>query len=473
MAFEWQDNAYYTLSGENRTATKTGGNSDEGVIASEYVIAGKVYFEIQINYTGDYVGFGLGDSDLTELDIKDDFGLAEHFPPDSSENIALWFNTIHGLYVKPDLDTTPVLDIGSNGGVFSTGKILMIAYDQSSGDVWVGVDGTWHGGDPATDPASINISSHVTDNQIRPFAFSYHDGPIYVFIDDAALQWKPAGFSHFGTYRWPPSDVVGVSKVIDRDGNPVSWPVYLMRESTKAPVQNVVSSNVDGSYYFSGLSDPGPYFAMVTPVVSGYRYLTTGEAGNPISAEVGDYGDIIFASITWSSAGSYGALSNDDKTITHGSTLDTAYTTNKLLGESKVYFEAVIGASGGGIGVGSKIDIGDASNLTLSNTSGKLWFFDDNRSVYSGSTPLGTISVDPKGKNVGIAADLSTGEVWISIDGIWEGNDPTGAAFCTAPIIADPYIATWLSNDGDEAAVLDSNELLYPAPAGFTVAHLT
>jgi len=297
MSNAWvQDNdGAYTLSGNDRIAalaTDVGPVGPNGIVSSNEISSGKVYQEIKITCTILYLGvIGIGVGSITQTQIESDFNITA-YPDSTNAFVGCYFDVRKGFYAYPNLSTL-AQDIGYDGGVFASNSILMLAYDAATGDLWVGMDGTWYGGDPAVDAASYNLSGLLTDNTCRVFAESDYDDHIFEFVDDSSLQWQPTGFVTVGQlYRWPPSNVVGISKVKDRDGNPVSWPVYLMRESTKEPVQSVTSSNVDGAYWFSGLSDGGPYFAMVTPTVSGYRYLTTGEAGSPISAEPGEYDPI-------------------------------------------------------------------------------------------------------------------------------------------------------------------------------------
>lgn len=167
-----------TLSNGNLTAAGTGTTSSNLAVARcDQVPSGKVYWEIEIDGQVGNINLGIGKSvPLTQYwgQVSDSVG-----------------------YSSSGVTYKNAVSLGSYSS-YTTGDVILVAYDSATGKVWFGKNGTWNG-----DPAA-GTGERATISGITQFS-SYHrfgvcvsrSGDQMTLVADAAsfTYTPPSGFA--------------------------------------------------------------------------------------------------------------------------------------------------------------------------------------------------------------------------------------------------------------------------------------
>lgn len=174
--------ANVTLSNSNYTATITN-TSAHGFRSTRSLSSGKNVFEILVNQIGATTRAGLGGTSV---------GLGTD---------TLGFTVASGATDSVSYREGGWVQRGSGNAAFSTtyttGDIIMLAYDASSGKIWVGKNGTWDGSPEAGTGNSVTMTAGTA---LYPMVSSLDSAnSMSLTIYSGTLNYAaPSGFSAWG-----------------------------------------------------------------------------------------------------------------------------------------------------------------------------------------------------------------------------------------------------------------------------------
>jgi|GEM_PF-3717695 len=186
MSYTWDPNkksTYFTLSNGDLTATVSTGSYR--IVIGTDVLTGKKYWEV--------VPTSLGGTCLIGI---------TNIPPPSYDGYyvgqyhksAGWWNINNKVY----LNGSGTLITGTPN--YTANDVLMFAYDADAGNLWVGLNGTWHNnGDPAngTNPTITDVQSGFAAYEMYVgLASNYADESFDLHTTTESLSYTPPnGFS--------------------------------------------------------------------------------------------------------------------------------------------------------------------------------------------------------------------------------------------------------------------------------------
>ncbi len=135
----------FTFSEANLQWSSNGANTGGSVFASQFVDSGKIYLEAEVVSSGRLV-VGVATPNQSW-----DTGVGQR--PQLHPQSVTWGGGGGGTFYNVDGGTT----FGSD--TFTTGDIVMVAYDMATRRVWFGKNGTWNGsGNPAAGTNQIGVA---------------------------------------------------------------------------------------------------------------------------------------------------------------------------------------------------------------------------------------------------------------------------------------------------------------------------
>lgn len=128
----------------------------------------------------------------------------------------------------------------------------------------------------------------------------------------------------------------------------------------------------------------------------------------------------------------------------------------------------LVGATPADYYFSENVQVGRSSNGAVSWESGGL-YWSNGSSV--GTSPLGTYHGGGGNRVIGIACDDSTGEIWFSKDGVWDG-DPAAGTGASITKTAEPMRPSLTPGNvgGIVQMSLDATKFSYAPPTGFEAA---
>jgi len=189
MAYEWdQKHSNFTFSNNNRTVTKTDGNSFAAncVISDWSKTSGKWYFEIKADDAGSNSRWG-----VCKVASGTDYTIDDY--PGKDESWGLYFigstmRVYHDALLVSTLTDTHSL---------SEDDIIQIALDLENNKIWWGINNTWlDSGDPAAG-TNEHISDATLATEISATAQTYAIGEVFTsqFKNSELTYSPPSGFS--------------------------------------------------------------------------------------------------------------------------------------------------------------------------------------------------------------------------------------------------------------------------------------
>jgi hypothetical protein len=252
MAVTWNPSDKHstiTLSNGNLTAEANPGGA-YNVRATEFKSSLKYYWEIYIDskFDGIIIGIGTSSAALNQLLGNDVYG---------------WGYRNSGKILHNNSEA-------SYGNSFTTGDIIGVALDMSTGKIWFAKNNVWQSsGDPAA--GTNEAYSGITGSVAPMVTCRYGSGSN---VDKLTARFSSAGFSYT-----PPTGFVSLEYVplvyyfsgyVFEQNNPVSREIHLHNRAT-GNLESTTTSSGNGYYYMETASS-GSYYIVCLDDEAGVEY---------------------------------------------------------------------------------------------------------------------------------------------------------------------------------------------------------
>jgi hypothetical protein len=193
-----------TLSEANLKATGISTGTFESAISTMSFTSGKIYFECTC-----LSGTGANASSFIGITPISNATSGACFTNSGSGSIG-W--DINGTTLYTIINTT----VTSRGAITPTNKVFRVAYDSSTGNIWLGYDTTWiGGGDPSTLTTPTGTLATGAEYICGATLNTSNDSIAINFGQRPFAQTIPTGFTSLNTYNLPTPTILQGNKYMD------------------------------------------------------------------------------------------------------------------------------------------------------------------------------------------------------------------------------------------------------------------
>jgi hypothetical protein len=193
-----------TLSEANLKATGISTGTFESAISTMSFTSGKIYFEATcLSGTGTNASSFIGITNISNATS------GACFTNSGSGSIG-W--DVNGTTLYTIINTT----LTSRGAITPTNKVFRVAYDSSTGNIWLGYDTTWiGGGDPSTLTTPTGTLTTGVEYICGATLNTSNDSIAVNFGQRPFAQTIPTGFTALNTYNLPTPTILQGNKYMD------------------------------------------------------------------------------------------------------------------------------------------------------------------------------------------------------------------------------------------------------------------